>query len=240
MPHKLPDLRHRASLTELMDDPASRDELRACLRDLESVNRWTLGYRPLLHWLKAALPARNSHSIHILDVACGYGDGLRKIERWARSRRLRVELTGLDLSQDTVAIAAEATPRSSSIRWVSSDIFAFRPQKPIHFVISSLFTHHLTDADVVRFVKWMEVHAVLGWFINDLSRHPTPYRLFRAFSRLMRFHPYVQHDGPVSIARSFVPEDWSRICSAAGLRQDDVTIRGFTPGRLCVGRTKTL
>lgn len=238
MPHDPPDFRSRAVLTELMDEPAGRDELRACLRDLARVNRWVLAYRPLLHWLKTMLPARHSHPIHILDVGCGYGDSLRRIERWADARHAAVELTGLDLSEDTIAIAGEATPPTSRIRWVVHDIFTYKPDRPIHIVISSLFTHHLPDADVIRFLKWMELHAVLGWFVNDLSRHPTPYYVFRAFSKAMKFHPYVLHDGPVSIARSFVTDDWRRMCAAAGLGEHDVTIRGFTPGRLCVGRRK--
>ena len=221
-----------------MDEPAGRDELRACLRDLARVNRWVLGYRPVLHWLKTVLPAPNSHPIHILDVGCGYGDGLRRVERWAHARRANVELTGLDLSGDTIGIAAEATSPTSGIRWMAADIFTYKPDKPVHMVISSLFTHHLSDADVIRFLRWMELHAVLGWFVNDLSRHPAPYYIFRAFSRAMKFHPYVQHDGPVSIARSFVREDWRRMCAAAGLNEGEVTIRGFTPGRLCVGRRK--
>lgn len=238
MPSDNPDFSRRAELTELMDEPASREELRACLRDLERVNRWTLGYRPLLHWLKKALPERNSHPIHILDVGCGYGDSMRRIERWAHTRHVKVELTGLDLNSDTITIAAEATPRSSGIRWIAGDVFSFKPEKPIHIVTSSLFAHHLNDADLIRFVEWMELHAVIGWLVNDLSRNAIPYYLFRAFSRVMGFHPYVQHDGPVSIARSFVPEDWYRACAAAGLNRDDVTVRGFTPGRLCVGRKK--
>lgn len=238
MPHEPPDFRRRAQLAELMDEPASREELRACLGDLARVNRWVLAYRPLLQWLKTAMPARNSHPIHILDVGCGYGDSLRKIERWAASRRIPVELTGLDLSQDSIAIAAEATSPVTAIQWVAGDIFTYRPERPIHIVVSSLFTHHLADEDVIRFVQWMELHAVVGWFVNDLSRHPIPYHLFRAFSRLMHFHPYVQHDGPVSIARSFVAADWRRICGAAGLNPRDVSIRKFTPGRLCVARMK--
>lgn len=238
MPRDAPDFSRRAELTELMDEPASREELRACLRDLERVNRWTLGYRPLLHWLNAVARKQNSHPIHILDVGCGYGDSLRRVERWVNAHHLSAELTGLDINPETVTIASEATARTSKIRWVSGDVFAFRPDKPIHIVVSSLFTHHLSDADVVRFVEWMELHAVLGWFVNDLSRNAIPYYLFRAFSRLMGFHPYVQHDGPVSIARAFVPEDWYRACAAAGLKRDDVMVRGFTPGRLCVGRKR--
>ena len=61
--------------------------------------------------------------------------------------------------------------------------------------------------DVVRFVRWMEQNAEMGWFINDLSRAAVPYHLFRWFAKLAGLHPFVQHDGPVSIARAFVPED---------------------------------
>lgn len=238
MPSERPDFSRRADLHEWMDEPASRTELRACLRDLARVNRWTLGYRPLLHWLDRLIPPHAASSIHILDVGCGYGDSLRRIESWARARHARVQLTGLDHSRDTIDIAAEATPRSSIIQWVASDAFTWKPQKPVHIILSSLFTHHLSNADVVRFVRWMELHAMTAWFVNDLSRNPTPYYLFRAFSKLMGFHPYVQHDGPVSIARAFVPEDWKRICAAAGLEEHEVDIRGYTPGRLCVGRRK--
>ena len=45
------DFQHRAQLSELMDEPCSREELRACLQDLARVNRWFLAYRPVLRWL---------------------------------------------------------------------------------------------------------------------------------------------------------------------------------------------
>ena len=238
MPHKGLDFRHRAQLTELMDEPCSREELRACLKDLARVNRWFLGYRPLLDWLNGMLPARSGEPLHIVDVGCGYGDGLRAIEQWAHAQRIPVELTGLDINPDTIAIAAEASPRASQIRWVSGDIFAYAPEKKAHVVLSSLFTHHLDDGEVVRFLRWMEQYAERGWFINDLSRSAMPYHLFRAFSKLARLHPFVQHDGPVSFRRAFAAEDWRRMCAAAGLKESAVTIRGFRPARLCVGRRK--
>jgi len=223
-----------------MDGPCSREELRACLIDLAWTNRWTLAYRPVLRWLDSfatTLRAR-AEPLRILDVACGYGDGLRKIEQWAKARQIAVELTGLDLNPDTTAIAAEASLASSRIHWISANVFAYVPPKPIHLVVSSLFTHHLAEDDIVRFLQWMERHAGAGWLINDLSRSATPYYLFRAFSTLARLHRFVRHDGPVSIARSFIPEDWQRICGAAGLGDHDVFIRKFKPGRLCVARLK--
>jgi SAM-dependent methyltransferase len=236
-----PDFRQRAQLTELMDAPCSRDVLRACLRDIARTNRWTFAYRPLLHWLDAVIASAPAFGVplRILDVGCGYGDGLRRIEHWAGSRGLPVELTGLDLNPDATAIALEATSASSSIQWVTADILTYTPEHAPHLVVSSLFTHHLGEDQIVEFIRWMEEHAQLGWLINDLSRAPIPYYLFRTFAKLARLHHFVQYDGPVSIARSFVAADWVRMCGAAGLGSECVEIQAFKPARLCVSRRKT-
>lgn len=236
-----PDFSQRAQLTELMDEPCSRDVLRACLRDIARTNRWTFAYRPLLQWLNsvaASMPALDE-PLRILDVGCGYGDGLRRIEQWAESRRFSVDLIGLDLNPHATAIAAEATSASSCIQWVTANILTYTPARAPHLVISSLFTHHLDEDQIVDFIQWKEDHAQLGWFINDLSRAPVPYYLFRTFAKLARLHHFVQYDGPVSIARSFVAADWERMCSAAGLGNACVEIQGFKPARLCVSRRKT-
>ena len=239
MPHNALDFRHRAQLTERMDEPCSREQLRACLRDLARLNRWFMAYRPLLHWLNAVVPPPKE-PLHILDVGCGYGDGLRRIEQWATARGIAVDLTGLDLNPDAVAIAAETSPATSRILWASADVFAYTPAKPIHLVISSLFTHHLADAEVIRFLLWMEQHARLGWFINDLSRSEFAYRFIKVFAKLAWLHPFVQKDAPISIARSFVPEEWRSLCRAAGLKDADVEIFNVRPARLCVARRKPL
>jgi SAM-dependent methyltransferase len=239
MPSDPIDFRRRAVLTELMDEPCSRGELHACLRDLSRLNRWFLAYRPLLNWLGKVAPSSPVRPFHILDVGCGYGDSLRRIDRWAKTCSLPVELTGLDLNPDAIAIAAEASPSTSRIRWVATDVFAWQSDKPVDFIVSSLFTHHLTEPDLIRFVQWMESNARLGWFINDLSRAVVPYHLLRIFTKLAGLHPFVQHDGPVSIARSFVPDDWRRICAAASLDQSAISIQSVFPARLCVSRSKT-
>jgi SAM-dependent methyltransferase len=230
------DFRYRAQLTELMDEPCTRDQMRDCLHDVSRLNRWFLAYRPLFAWLNSF--AAVSHPLHIVDVGCGNGDALRRIAHWAAQRRIAVELTGVDINRDAIAIAAELTPAARPIRWVASDVFAYTPDRPIHIVMSTIFTHHLADTDLVRFLIWMEQQATHGWFINDLSRAAVPYYLLRAFAKVARLHPFVQHDGPVSIARAFIAEDWQRLCVAAGLDLEAVSIRPFTPARLCVARKK--
>jgi SAM-dependent methyltransferase len=238
------DFLHRADLDlfpELMDQPCSREEMRACLRDLARVNRWFFGYRPTLDWLDS-LDLKGREPVRILDVGCGYGDGLRRVSRWARKRGIAVELIGLDLNPDIVAIAEDATPPECRIRWVAGDVFD-HPLKDamgggVDVVTSALFTHHLHDRDVVRFLRWMEEHAAVGWLINDLSRAAVPYHLFGWFARVMRLHRFVQHDGPASFARAFQPRDWQRLCSAAGLGESHYRIMPYKPARLCVSRIK--
>jgi len=231
------DFSRRAVLNELMDEPCSREQMRGCLRDIASLNRWFLGYRPTLHWLDGLGLSRTAGPIHIVDIGCGYGDSLRRIENWAASRNLPVHLTGCDINPDTVAIAAEASP-NSRIEWVASDVFRYQTPRPIDLVISSLFTHHLTEDHIVRFLIWMEANARTGWFINDLSRASMPYRLLKSFSKIAGLHPFVQHDAPVSIARAFVEADWRRMCAAAGLNERQIAIASFRPARLCVARRK--
>jgi SAM-dependent methyltransferase len=235
-----PDFSKRAYLRERMDEPCSRDDLRGCLKDIARINRWTRAPRPILLWLNehvdsgAGLP----QPLRILDVGSGFGDGLRRIERWAIAKGVGVELTGLDLNPDAASIAAEATSAASRIQWITSNVFHFAPSRPFHLVVSSLFTHHLIEADIIRFLRWMENHAEIGWFVNDLSRASTPYHFIRIVSKLARLHPFVQHDAPVSIARAFVPEDWRAMCAAAGLAESNVVIQAFKPARLCVSRRK--
>jgi len=240
MPPDVLDFSRRAELSELpelMDEPCSREVMRLCLRDLARVNRWFFAYRPTLKWLDS-LALTNDYPIHILDVACGYGDSLRRIERWASERNIPVALTGCDLNPDAISIAREASPARSRIRWIASDVFELDLRKPADIILSSLFTHHLTEDEIIRFLAWMENTAQRGWFINDLSRASIPYSLFKAFAKVANLHPFVQHDGPVSIARAFIPSDWVTMCAAAGLAESDISIQGFTPARLCVGRQK--
>jgi SAM-dependent methyltransferase len=227
----------RAQLTELMDEPSSYEEFRACLRDLERVNRTVLGYRPTLRWLRQFAVPRPV-PLHIVDVGSGGGDMLRHIEHWARQRGFDVQLTGIDMNAHATRAARECTKPSSRIAFVTADALNWHPARPVDIVLSSLFTHHLADDEIVRFLAWMEATARHGWFVNDLSRGRLSYHGFKLLARLMRWHRFVQHDGPVSIQRSFRREDWQRYIAAAGLDPQGVRIEPVFPGRLCVARVK--
>lgn len=232
------DFSRRADLTEWMDQPCTYEEFRDCLRDLAQVNRVTFAYRPTRVWLERLIarhPAAD-RPLHIVDVGCGQGDMLRYLARWARRKSVAVQLTGIDLNPFAARAAAEIVSSDTAITWITGDAFSFAPRDGIDVVISSLFMHHLPESEIVRFVAWMEREARMGWFINDLSRGEAPYRLFRLLAWAARWHPFVRHDGPVSIRRSFVAADWQRYLALAGV--DAACTEEFRPARLCVGRLR--
>ncbi len=219
-----------------MDEPCSYEDFRQCLKNLGQVNRLTLSYRPTLSFLDAMAAQHSGRALRIVDVGAGGGDMLRRVERWAKRRGIEVRLTGIDLNPYAARAAQEFTPPSSAIQWISGDAFTYA--EPVDVVLSSLFTHHLEEPEIVRFLAWSEAVAQRGWFVNDLCREATPYRLFGLLATTMRWHRFVQHDGPVSFRRSFREEDWARMLSAAGIRAAEVRLARWTPGRLCVERVK--
>lgn len=229
-------LQRRAQLSEWMDEPCSYEEFRACLRDLMQVNRMVLAYRPTFRWLEQ-FAARARRPLHIVDVGSGAGDMLRRIEAWAREKQIVVRLTGIDMNPHAARAAREFTGSGSRIEWITGEASQVAPEG-IDLVISSLLTHHLTDDEVVRFLQWMERTAVRGWFINDLHRTRHTYLGFKLLARVMRWHRFVRHDGPVSILRSFRREDWQRYAQQAGLATCGLQMEDAWPGRLCVARVK--
>src|SRR6185437_9933211 len=151
----------------------------------------------------------------ILDVGSGGGDTLVAIAHWAAARNLPVSLTGIDLNPHSTRAARSLNshdPLAAGIDWINTDVFAYQPNPQPDVIISALFTHHLSSPEIVRFLSWMEQHARLGW------------------------HHFIQYDGPVSLRRAFVPEDWQRMLAQANIA--GAVIESHPMNRLCVARMR--
>ncbi len=229
-------LASRSSEAELMDtDCTDAADYAACLRDLAEVNTVTLARRPTLAWLDRAMRRRGKgEAVSVYDVAFGHGDMLRAVARWARRRHRPVQLRGIDMNPDAAATARAASP-GLDLTLATGDVLLAVPEPKPDYIVSSLFTHHLSDDQVVAFLQWMERHARHGWFVNDLHRHALPFHGFRLLARAMRWHRFVQNDGPVSIARAFRRAEWQRLLARAGVPGQ---VRWVFPFRLCVGRLR--
>ena len=140
----------------------------------------------------------------------------------------------IDIHTRSAPVAQALQPPGMTAQYRTGDLFAWPEHEPVDLVISSLVTHHMDDAEIVRFVRWMEAHARLGWLVNDLHRHGFSYRGYPLLARLARWHPIVRHDGTLSIARSYRPSEWPPILAEAGIQ--DARVSRYFPFRLCVER----
>jgi 2-polyprenyl-3-methyl-5-hydroxy-6-metoxy-1,4-benzoquinol methylase len=224
----------RVDAEEAMDDPSlDPTTYAAVLRDLAQVNTVTLAARPTLAFL--ARIARRGDRLKLLDVGYGDGDMLRRIARWAAGRGVRAELVGIDLNPRSEAIARADTPDALPITYRTGD-YAELAGEGWDAVVSSLVAHHMTRAQLVAFVAFMEAEAARGWFVNDLHRHRFAHRGYPLLAMLARWHPIVRADGTLSIARSYRPDEWPPILAEAGVR--DAQVHRYFPFRLCVERRR--
>lgn len=223
-------LAQRAVAEEQMDaadlDPAV---YAAVIGDLAKANRLTMNARPTLAFLRRAVRGRR---FRLLDVGFGHGDMLRSIAHWAAQQKLECELVGVDLNPRSAPVAAAATPPEMSIRYVTGD-YEELAGEPWDLIVSSLVTHHMTEAQLVAFLRFMDAQARMGWLVNDLHRHRLAYWGYPVLARLMRWHPMVRQDGTLSIARAFRRADWQTLLARAGV---EARIYRAFPFRLCVAK----
>lgn len=221
------NLRQRSTQPELMDtDCADYADYARCLRDLSRVNVVTQTHRPTLSWLKRH--AAPDESFTLLDIACGHGDGLRAIRRHFPN----ATLIGVDLNPWATRAATEATPPGANITFINDDAFLYQPAEPFDFIVSSQFAHHLTDNQVVTFLRWQQAQARRGWFISDVHRHWFPYYGFPLLARALFWHRFIRIDGQISVARAFTRAEWETFLHQAGVA---AKIDWYFAFRLCLG-----
>ena len=225
-------LKTRAIAEELMDaDDLAPETYAHVVHDLAQVNTLTLARQPTLAFLEDI----EAPQMRILDVGFGDGDMLRAIHRWTERKGISVELVGIDLNPRSAAAAREATPPDMRIEWRTGD-YADCAGEGWDVVISSLVAHHMTQDQLIAFLRFMDREANGGWFVNDLHRHGFAWLGFPLLATIMRWHPIVRHDGQLSIARSYRPAEWSPILAEAGIA--GAAVRRVFPFRLCVSKTR--
>jgi hypothetical protein len=126
-----------------------------------------------------------------------------------------VQVTGIDYNAHCLSVAKERW-EGGPAEWVHSDYrrVVFGSQRP-DIIFSSLFCHHFTDVELIGQLRWMEAQAGLGWFINDLQRHPLAYYSIRLLTAGFSRSYLVRHDAPLSVLRGFHRREWQALLEEA-------------------------
>ena len=157
--------------------------------------------------------------LRIADLGCGGGDMLVRVIKWARKRGISVDLVGIDANPHIVSYAEENTKTYPEISYLCLDIFSeeFKMEK-FDLMISSLFTHHFSEEQLVRLYKQIKSQSRIGFVNNDLHRHWLAYFSIKILTRFFSRSKMVQYDAPLSVLRGFRRNELSRILKKAKIK----------------------
>jgi ubiquinone/menaquinone biosynthesis C-methylase UbiE len=228
----LDKFKQRSKRLEFIDTgDYTAEEYEGCIGELQLVNRWMGDAHSLRTTLFREIEAQTLREFSILDVGAGSGELLRVTAGWARQTNRRVLAVGLELNERSAQSITEESQHFEEIRSVRGDALELPfPDSQFDYVISSLFTHHLRDEQVVQVLREMSRVARRRIFIIDLHRHPIAYLLYTTVGKLVLHNRLLRHDGALSILRSFKADELLELAQRAGLQ--DVLVERRFPYRL--------
>jgi 2-polyprenyl-3-methyl-5-hydroxy-6-metoxy-1,4-benzoquinol methylase len=215
MPGK-PDFSKRSYEKELLDrEGLPFPDIERNMLELDFINTWLGGHAISIRGLASFV--RGRRRLHICEIGCGGGDNLRVLHRWCQKRGIDVRITGIDSNAHCIEVARQRWEGDNAC-WLHSDYreVSFGAEKP-DILFSSLFCHHFTDPELVGQLQWMERQAQVGWFVNDLQRHPMAWYSIRLLTRWFSASYLVKNDAPLSVLRGFHRKEWEKILHQAGI-----------------------
>jgi 2-polyprenyl-3-methyl-5-hydroxy-6-metoxy-1,4-benzoquinol methylase len=207
--------KQRSGEQELLDEPGhSFADIRQNMQELNTINHWLGGHAITISGFRRL--ARSGSRFTICEIGCGGGDNLSVIYHWAKKRGISVNCIGIDINEDCVSFARQQFPQAEYL--IGDYRKVNLPDQP-DIIFSSLFCHHFSDTELLDQLKWMEVNARLGFFINDLHRHRVAYASIKFLTAVFSSSRLVKHDAPVSVKRGFSRIDWEQLLKQAGFTQ---------------------
>ena len=233
---RMVDFSKRSSLKELLDrDDIPFADIEKNMQELDVINTWLGGHAISQKGLKQLIGARKR--VRICEIGCGGGDNLRALNQWCGRHGITAAVIGIDNNAHCVAVARQHWTGDHA-EWVCADYreLSFADGRP-DIVFSSLFCHHFTDAELTHQLRWMDKNAEMGWFINDLQRHPLAYYAIRLLTAAFSGSYLVRNDAPLSVLRGFSRTEWRRLLAAAKI--DDSRVSWEWAFRWLITRRKT-
>lgn len=213
------NLRSRSYTKEYLDNEnVPFADIRQNMKELNTINTFLGGHKITLEGIKQLMKDDTKpRSLTICEIGCGGGDNLKAIDKYFKRLNKPVHFIGIDIKQECIAFAKEQYPKLKA-EWILSDYkkINFEDRKP-DIIFSSLFCHHFTEAEIKEMLLWMKRNSVIGFFINDLHRHPLAWYSIKWITKIFSRSYLVKNDAPLSVARSFTKKEWASALNTAGL-----------------------
>ena len=207
----------------------SAEEYEGCIVELQRVNRWLGDTNVLRRTLLREVANKDLKTFSVLDVGAGSGELLRLASRWSKQTRRSFAGVGLELNERSAqAINEESDSTVTAVRGNALCLpFA---DAQFDYVISSLFTHHFVEEQIIEILREMTRVARRRVFVIDLHRHPVAYLLYTTIGKLFLHTSLLREDGALSIRRSFKPAELIELAEMAGMK--NISLARHFPFRL--------
>jgi 2-polyprenyl-3-methyl-5-hydroxy-6-metoxy-1,4-benzoquinol methylase len=222
----MPDFSTRSSDAEIMDDlNCTGRVLERTLEELEIINKWLGGNRITINALEHMLALHSKEEvITIVDLGCGSGDMLRLIDRWGKRKKFKFNLIGIDANPNIIAFAKRNLRDYPHIELLTLNIFSDEFQRNKYdIVIGTLFYHHFSNEQLVKFLRHLNRQVAIGFIINDIHRHWLAYYSIKLLTQALSRSSMVKYDAPLSVLRAFKENELRKILEASLTK--NVTIR---------------
>lgn len=201
------------------------------LHEIRLVNRFAGDNRALKKTLLQEIKSENLKSFSVLDVGAGSGELLRVIAKFARKQNRRARLFGLELNERSANSILEESKDFAEIEAIRGNALKLPfADNSFDYTICSLFTHHLSDEQIVETLNEMRRVSARKIFVIDLHRHPLAYISYKIFCTFFQISKLVRDDGSLSILRSFNPVELKKLAEKSDIK--NVKVERIFPFRL--------
>lgn len=205
---------------ELLDaHNIAQEDLFQNLKELNIINTYLGGHAITISGLKQFLIDK-SKKYTIADVACGGGDSLKAMAKWARKNNFNVTFIGIDIKPDCILYAKKHCKDFSEINFILSDYQLINQKFDI--VTSALFCHHLSDGELIAYLCWCSKNTNIGFIINDLERNWLAKWSIKLLTRCFSHSYLVKNDAPLSVERGFLKPEWNEYFSKAAIKNKKI------------------
>jgi 2-polyprenyl-3-methyl-5-hydroxy-6-metoxy-1,4-benzoquinol methylase len=208
------DFSKRSYDPELLDrDDIPFRDIERNMQELDTINTRLGGHRITIKGFSDLIGSRTH--VSVCEIGCGGGDNLKALRRWAAKKNITLSMTGIDIKSACIDFAAQQCESPNNVAWICSDYRKITLDPRPDIIFCSLFCHHFSEEGVEDILSWMHTNSSIGFFINDLQRHPIAYHAISLLTKVFSRSYLVQNDAPLSVLRGFSRQELELIAKKA-------------------------
>ena len=209
------DFSKRSFEVELLDNPEkySNAVMAETYQEINFINKYLLGDYFILQDVWKLAKHIDRKQVTILDLGCGNGDLLIKLQAHLRTKNITMIGVGFD---PYLSLTGGRSLPDNSI-YLYDDWGLLVRSHHIDISVTSLTLHHLYGDELKQALDRLIETPNCGFVISDLMRNKLAYRIIKVLTQIFSKSELVKNDAPLSVRRAFSRLDMEDMRQRASL-----------------------